>query len=237
MIAEVIVAALVAASPTPAASPVEQPATPIREVVYKVSTSERIDDITESYGGGPNAVPPSSTRVDEDHGTVTVDVMAKFEDGVLGVKISEQWKSGPPVRHFTGAVAPDGTVDFASTTINAVTIELLPYFATRFVPGGVLSEGAHWSVNKVDGNVSVVDDYTVTAVGNDSVTTHKDLSIKALGSETADGTIIYDPSSLLAISGQVRVRRTDMFADGQTMRTIDLRFDRVSDTFQAAAGP
>ena len=237
MICEIIAAALVAASPTPTASPTDQAARPVREVVYQVSTSERIDDITESYGGGASAVPPSSTRVDEDHGMVTVDVMAKFEDGVLGVKITEKWKTSPVPLHFTGAVAADGTVEFATTAINAATIELLPYFATRFVPDGVLSVGKQWPVDKADGKVSVVGDYSVTSMDADSVTIHKSLTIKALGAETVDGTIIYDPALLLATSGQLRVRRTDMFVDGQTMRTIDLHFDRVSDSFQTQATP
>jgi len=237
VIAVVIVAALIAASPTPTASSAEPPAGPVREVVYKVSTSERIDDITESYGGGANAVPPSSTRVDEDHGTVTVDVMAKFNDGVLGVNVIEQWKASPTPLHFRGAVAPDGTVDFTMSTINAATIELLPYFATRFVPDGVLSVGKQWSINKEDGKISVLGNYAVTAMDVGSVTIHKSLTIKALGTETVDGTIVYDPTLLDAVSGQVRVRRTDMFVDGQTMRTIDLKFDRVSDTFQSAGTP
>jgi hypothetical protein len=235
MVAEIIAAALVAVSPTPTATPAEQLTTPLRVVVYDVSTTERVDDITESFGGGPGAVPPASTLEGEEHGTVTVDVMAKFDDGVLGVKVIEQWKVPPLPLHFTGAVAPDGTVEFALTTINAATIELLPYFATRFSPDGALASGSHWSVNKVSGNTSVSTDYEVTAVGVDSVTIHKDTTIKELGSETVDGTVEYDPALLVAISGRLRVRRTDMFADGQTTHTIDLNFNRVSDTFQTPA--
>ena len=101
----------------------------------------------------------------------------------------------------------------------------------------LLSVGKQWPVDKADGKVSVVGDYLVTSMDADSVTIHKNLTIKALGAETVDGTIIYDPALLLATSGQLRVRRTDMFVDGQTMRTIDLHFDRVSDSFQTQATP
>ncbi|HEY7980950.1 MAG TPA: hypothetical protein VID19_05655 [Candidatus Eremiobacteraceae bacterium] len=249
MLPEIVVAALLAATPAPTtatvstpaaaqtAAPAALPATPLREVVYKVSTSERIDDITESYGGGANAVPPSSTLVDEAHGTITVDVMAKFEDGVLGIKVSELWKNSPLPLHFTGAVTADGTVQFASATIDSATIELLPYLATSFAPQGAIVVGTHWSVDKVVGKATVSTDYIVTAAGSDGVTIHKDTKISALGTESVTGTIVYDPSLLVATSGQIRVRRTDMFANGQTMHTIDIGFERISDSFASAAKP
>ena len=237
MFAALIVAALVAASPTPAAPSPEAAAKPLREVVYDVSTSERVDDITETFGGGPDAAPPSSTGVEETHGTITVDVMAKFEDGVLGIKVSEQWKVPALPLHFTGAVAPDGTVEFPPATIDPATIELLPYFATRFAPDGALVAGGHWSIEKVNGKTTVTTSYSVTAAAFDSVTLQKHTSIKAIGSENVDATIVYQPSLLDAISGTVRIRRTDMFADGQTTRTIDMDFTRVSDTFATTPKP
>jgi hypothetical protein len=237
MIAELVAAALIAATPTPTATPAGPASAPLREVAYKVSTSERVDDITETFGGGPNAVPPSSTLVGESHGVITVDVMAKFEDGVLGIKVSEQWKESPLPLHFTGAVDADGSVQFASATIDPATIELLPYLATSFAPAGTIAVGTHWTVDKVIGKSTVSTDYSVTAVGGDSVTIHKDTKIRALGTETVTGTIVYEPSLLVATSGQIRVRRTDMFADGQTTHTIDISFERISDTFAGSAKP
>jgi hypothetical protein len=237
MIAELVAAALIAASPTPTAAPAGPASAPLREVAYKVSTSERVDDITETFGGGPNAAPPASTLVGESHGVITVDVMAKFEDGVLGIKVSEQWKESPLPLHFTGAVEADGTVQFASATIDPATIELLPYLATSFAPAGAIAVGTHWSVDKVIGRSTVSTDYSATAVSGDSVTIHKDTKIKALGTETVTGTIVYEPSLLVATSGQIRVRRTDMFADGQSTHTIDISFERISDTFASSAKP
>jgi hypothetical protein len=237
MIAELVAIALIAASSAPTAAPAGPASTPLREIVYKVSTIDRIDDITESFGGGPNAVPPSSTLVGEGHVVVAVDVMAKFEDGLLGIKVSEQWKDSPLPLHFTGAVDADGTVQFASVTISPATIELLPFLATNFAPQGAIVVGTHWSVNKVIGNATVSTDYSVIAVGTDSFTIHKDAKIKALGSETVTGNIVYDPSLLVATSGKIRVRRTDMAADGQTTHTIDIDFQRISDTFADSARP
>ena len=237
MITGILVAALIAASPTPTSAPASPSTTPLREVVYKVMTSERIDDITESFGGGPAAKPPDSTDMGIGDGTVTVDVMAKFEDGVLGVKVTEKWKDSALPLHFTGAVAPDGTVEFPLNTIDPVTIELLPYFATHLAPDGALVSGVHWDVDKESGKTDVVTTYTVTAKTDNSVTLRKDTTIKALGSETVNGAIVYDPSLLVPISGQVRVRRTDMYSNGQATRTIDLKFVRQSDTFDATAAP
>jgi hypothetical protein len=261
MLLKIAAAALIAAAPAPApsstpvppTSPTSTPtpiafatraavapgalATPLREAVYNVSTSTLLDDISESYGGGENANAPSSTGVESRSGTVTVDVMAKFEDGVLGVRVFEHWKVPPLPQRFTGGVAPDGTVEFPPSTIDPVTVELLPFFATRFAPPGSLAPGTHWTVVKTYDKSVVSTDYTVTAVGLSSITIHKLTTIKALGSETIDGTIVYNPSSFAPISGKVRVKRTDTYADGVRQQTVDLTFDRVSDTFDAATPP
>lgn len=255
MLAEIVAAALIAAAPTPTATatPASVPAaastsaptsaqsnaltTPLREVVYNVSTSELVDDITESYGGGEGAFAPSSTEVDSRNGTVTVDVMAKFENGVLGIRVFERWKVPPLPQRFSGVVAPDGTVVFPPSTIDPVTIELLPFFATHFAPAGTLAPGTHWSVQKTYGKSVVSTDYAVTAVGLSSITIRKLTTIKALGDETIDGTVAYDPSSFVPISGKIRMKRTDTLANGQAQLTLDLTFDRVSDTENAASKP
>jgi len=237
VIAVIIAAVVVAASPTPAAAPAALSTTPLREVVYKVTTSEYVDDITESYGGGEDAFAPSSTIVGAKNGVVTVDVMAKLDDGVLGVQISERWRTLPLPQRFTGIVAPDGTVKFPPATIDPVTIELLPFFATRFAPAGALANGSHWTVVSTYDKSVVTTGYTVTSVGAGSVTIRKLTSISALGNESIDGAIVFDPSTSVPISGKLRVKRTDTFADGQTQQTIDLTFERVSDSDLTTATP
>ena len=263
MLLEIAAAALIAAAPAPTpasvfgATPAPAPttaasattttsttvapdalATPLREVVFNVSTSMLVDDITESFGGGDNAFsPPSSTEVASRRGTVTVDVMAKFDDGDLGVRVVERWKVPPLPQRFTGVVAPDGTVEFPPATIDPVSIELLPFFATHFAPPGTLAPGAHWTVVKTYDKSVVSTEYTVTAIGLSSITIHKFTAIKALGDETIDGTIAYALSSFAPISGKLRMKRTDTFADGQTQQTLDLTFDRISDTANATSTP
>ena len=192
----------------------------------------RLDDITESYGGGEGAFAPARRADVENHGTVTVDVLAKTEDGTLLAGVSELWHDNPLPLKFEGAVASDGTVLFAPNTINAVTMELLSYFATRFVPDANVQKGSHWTVDNSGGKISMTTNYAVTAVGTDSITIQKDQTIKALGSETIGGSVVYQLSRFVPISGKIRERLTEMYADGQTQGTLDLRFDLVSDSYQ-----
>ena len=237
MFAELIAAALVAASPTPAAAQPGPFTTPLREVVYAVSTSELIDDITESFGGGEDASAPSSTTIASRSGVVTVDVMQKFDGGVLGIQVVEQWKTPPLPQRFTGVVAPDGTVEFPPATIDPVTIELLPFFAARLIPAGSLEAGTHWTVKRTDDKSLVVTDYSITATNATSVTIRKVTAISALGNEAIDGAIVYDAASSAPISGKLRMKRTDTFADGQTQLTLDMTFTRLSDTSHTASMP
>lgn len=256
MLAEIVAVALIAAAPTatstptstatPAAAPTSAstgPTAPLREVVYRVSTSERVDENSESYGGY-NAAAPASAGIASKNGSVTVDVLAKFENGDLAIRVLELWQEvigyGPTPRlpqKFTGAVRPDGTVEFPPATIDPVTIELLPFFATRFTPAATLVPGTHWSVERVYEKASVTTDYSVTAVGPSSVSIRKVTKIQALGYETIDGTVAYDPSSFVPISGKIIVTRNDTFASGQMKHTLDLIFDRVSDTDSASSKP
>jgi hypothetical protein len=228
-----LVLVLALATPTPGPASVQSQAltAPLREVMYNVSTSLRIDDITDSFGGGEGAVPPASGDSSGDRETVTVDVMAKLDDGTLAIKVTELWRRGgarPSV--LTGAVAPNGTVRFGASTINDVTRELLPYFGTGFTPDGTLALSKHWSLDQTFTNASVSTQYTVVAVNATTATIHKVQSIKSQANASVDGTIQYDLASLEPISGRVVKRMTVMFVDGQTAATLDLRFDRVSDT-------
>jgi hypothetical protein len=255
MIAELVAAALIAASPAPTAVPAATPTvaptevpsgpptTPLREVVYRVSSSVRVDDISESYGGY-NASAPSSTGLESKSGVVTVDVMAKFENGDLGIRVAETWKEyidsdvTPRLpQRFSGAVTADGTVEFPLATIDPVTIELLLFFATRITPVGTLAPGTHWTVEKTYKNAVVTTDYSVTAVGQSSTTIHRVTKIQALGYESIDGMIAYDTTSFVPISGKIRMTRNDTFANGQSKQTLDMSFDLVSDTNKPATKP
>ncbi len=222
----------------PAQSPANSlPTTPLRECIFKVSALLRIDAISESYGGGANATVPGSSGGSEDDGIVTVDVMGKYQDGSLAINVLEKWRADPATLHFEGAVAPDGTVDFPPTTINAVTRELLPYFATAFASSGPLAAGSHWTVKQSDGQLVTTTDYTVKVANGDTVTIAKKQSINAVEGVSVNGNVVYNSALLVPISGQLQKRTTDMEADGQDTEMLDLRFDLVSDTFQKPAAP
>jgi hypothetical protein len=233
------------ASPDPGSSPTaapsaatdSEPTAPVRECVYKVSSLLRLDTIEESYGGGANAALPGATGSSEDDGTVTVDVMGKFLDGGLAIRVTEHWRGDPATHLFKGAVAPDGTVAFPSTTINAVTGELLPYFATAFASAGTLAAGTHWTVKQTDGQLVTTTDYTVTTANADTVTIAKKQSNDAIEGVSVTGSVVYDGALLVPISGQLRKRTSEMTSSGQTTDTLDVRFDLVSDSFQKPASP
>src|SRR5690348_6144743 len=136
-----------AASATPAAAAVPAVSgAPAREVVYQVSTLLRLDDITESFGGGSGASAPASQESADDHGTITVDVMGKLADGELVVRMSSEWQARHRPVPVNALVMPDGTVKLDPSSIDDVALELLPYFALRFVPPGPIGVSTHWSI-------------------------------------------------------------------------------------------
>lgn len=224
-----------AASPTAVVSPAPQASMrPLREVTYDVITNYRSDDITESYAGGPNAIEPGSTSFMEGHGTITVDVFGKLADGSLEMTVTEVWKDlGRPLP-FSGYVSPEGILIFNSTGPAALDDppgELLPYFGIRFAPAGTLDTNTRWSLVGPPGKITSSTQYAVTGVSGDTVTIHKTQTIKGLGSISVDGSVVYKPSMLVAVSGTITRRTTEMAVDGQTTRTLTITFRRVSDTF------
>ena len=243
MIASIVVAVAVAIAtptPAPAAVPAASPAparpagAPLREVVYNVTTLLRFDDITESFGGGPNAVPPASTSSVENHGTVTVDVMGKNADGTLYITILGLWKQHLRLVPTKASVSPDGTVALDPSDIDELALELLPYFGTHFMPDGPLDTSTKWTLSSNGNKSSIVINYAVANVKDKTITIHKTATIKALGSESIDGTVVYLPSMLVPITGEIKKRMTEMYSDGQSQGSLNIRFDRISDTFESS---
>lgn len=228
-----------AASPVPATASQATPAPvatqrPLREVVYDVTTNWRVDDITESYAGGADATEPGSTEYRNGQGTVTVDVFGRTADGSLIVMVTEAWKEPTKQLPFEGTIEPTGILNFDSTgpaALDDIAGELLPYFGTQFAPPETLDTTTRWSIQGSSGKISAATEYQITAVSGDTVTVHKDQTIKAIGTITVDGSVVYEPSLLVPISGTVRKRSTQMYSDGQTTRTLVITFTRVSDTF------
>ncbi len=255
MFAAIVLAAVTAmATPTPA--PQSQPVyKPLREVVYKVVANLQISDTSESYGGfnpdpsgvigSYNAAAPGTSGSAGNNGTVTVDIMAVAPDGTLGIQVTEQWNGVARPSSFDGTVAPDGTVQFPQSTINDVTRELLSYFGTRFAPSDGLDTTSRWQTNQPFMNGNVTTDYAVTAVNGSIVTIQKKQTIKNYEVYT-EGTIQYQATTLVPVSGRVTKRMSSSVAAGATEnqpaaqtsrdRALMLRFDLVSDTHAAPAG-
>src|SRR5579863_8032529 len=88
-------------------------AAPLREVVYKVSYTRRLEVSQESYGGsiendnGPSPVVNQAPAFNQangdasDSGTVTVDVM-QVAGGALGLKVTERWDGSTPSATYLG---------------------------------------------------------------------------------------------------------------------------------------
>ncbi len=226
-----MIAAILLASSIATAAPAASGA-PAREVVYRVSTLLRLDDITETFGGGIDASPPASQDSVEDHGTVVVDIMGKLEDGDLIVRLSGQWTQHLRPIPINAIVTPDGTVELDPSALDDVALELLPYFAIRFAPAGTLDTSTHWTVDLTGDKTSIMTQYAVTATRGSTVTIHKTQTIKALGSETVDGTVVYDATLLAPISGEIKKRLTQTKTNGETTGSLNIRFDLMSDTFQ-----
>ncbi|HET9342402.1 MAG TPA: hypothetical protein VFO25_05785 [Candidatus Eremiobacteraceae bacterium] len=231
------------ASPLPATASQASPAPvatqrPLREVVYDVTTNWRIDDITESYAGGADATDPGSTEYKNGQGTVTVDVFGQTADGSLIVTVTEAWKEPTKQLPLEATIQPSGNLNFdltGPTSLDNVGGELLPYFGTQFAPAGTLDTTTRWSIEGAAGKISTRTDYQITAVSGDTVTVHKDQTIKEIETITVDGSVVYEPSLLVPISGTVRKRSTEMYSDGQTTRTLVITFTRTSDTFASKA--
>lgn len=251
MIAAIVLAA-VTATATPAPAQGQTQYTSLRTVVYNVVANLQINQTSESYGGyntsgttgipDTNAAGPTSTQATGRTGVVTVDIMAVAQDGTLGVQVTEAWQNIARPMVFDGEVAPDGTVEFPQSTINDATRELLSFFGTKFAPSDGITQDTKWHTTQPFMNGNVDTDYTVTAVSNGIATIEKKQTIKNYDVYT-DGTILYQASTLVPISGHITKKMSSSLEDtgsefgagGSTARdrTLTLHFERVSDTHPA----
>lgn len=190
-------------------------------------TSLRIDDISESFGGGSGATLPASTEHGDNHGTVTVDVMGKSKDGVLYIVFREQWEQHLRPERIKASVSPTGVVVLENGVFEDVAIELLPFFAIGLLPDGPIVQDTQWQTT-VDGTPI---HYAVTAINGSIVTIHKTESIQGLHSENIDDSVDYDSAHLVPTVGKILRRGLEMYGNGQTQATMTITFERLSDSF------
>src|SRR5215472_3919464 len=223
------------ASPSPSAPAAATASTrPLREVVYSVDADVRLDQIAESYGGGADATDPGSTGYLNAQGTVTVDVTGRQQDGELQLTVTENWKEQAKPVSFGAFVRPDGYIGIESLTPSAIDDapdELLPFFGTAFAPLGTLSTTTRWTQNANENQLTISTEYDITSVSGDTVTVHKIQTIKGGDSASVDGSVVYQPSMLMPISGDITKKTTHMFADGSQSATLTIHFSLVSDSF------
>lgn len=222
------------ASPPPPSATASASARPLREVVYSVTADDRFDEISESYAGGADATNPGSTGALSAHGTVTIDVTGHQQDGELQLTVTENWKEQAKPVSFGAFVRPDGYIGIESLTPSAIDDapdELLPFFGTAFAPLGTLSTTTRWTQNSDENEITISTEYAITAVSGDSVTVHKIQTIKGGDEMSVDGSVVYEPSMLMPISGDITKKTTHMWADGSQSATLTVSFKLVSDSF------
>jgi len=238
-------AALAMAATTPDASASAAPAAnaPLREVVYKVSYTDRQTKNIEAYGGydpsGGNmgaangGAPVSQGAGLSDEGTVTVDVMATANNA-LGMRVTELWRQHPRPQLFNGAVAPDGSLNFGSQPISEVSSYLLPFFGPLIANGQTLDVGVKWTVNADTPAVSATTTYEVKAVDDKGVTIQENRTVKVKGTAGMDasisGTIVYLAPKLVPISGKIERHSSRGGASETDVDDMILTFNRTSDT-------
>lgn len=201
--------------------------TPLREVVYKVKTSLQVSGNSQSYEGMG-----STNQFVTDDGTVRVDIMA-VQSNVLGIDVTEIMnKKGTPSK-YQGNVTPDGTVNFGPSTISDITRELLQFFGTQFLATDNVNVGSKWQTSLTRGAAKVDTDFAVTKIDGLLLTINEDqrISVKTTGAAgTTKGTIVFKPSLLVPVSGDLNKVFTQSTPEGFVKQTLSLHFERVSDS-------
>lgn len=215
---------------------------PIREVVYRVSYTHRLDANQEVYGGQVSddaghvhQNPPFNSKegVSSDSGTVTIDVMQVAGD-TLGIRLIEHWVGSTPSNTYFGNVGADGSVNFSNPSVTDVSRTILGFFSPGFLGGRSVDKGISWtqaasgsgldvnstfSIGNVDGSIASVDETTIIKSSN----------VRSMDT-VSKGSITYKPSKLVPISGQIQSLAYKSDAETSTDVTSIIHFDRVSDT-------
>jgi hypothetical protein len=224
MIAPILVA-ISLASTDPAAT--SGAATPLREVVYSASYTDTHTQNTTSFYGNQQA-----QADDSDRGTIKVDVMETSAEA-LGLRVTETWNATGTPHVYTGNVGADCSVNFAATTIQLVTRELLGYFCRALGSQHAYSIDEQWTINGPE-HTGITESYAVTKVDGQKVTIHEsrasNTSTVVAGELSGDSTVVYEPTRLVPVSGSYNLRvASGSFATTEE-DTILLHFDRVSDS-------
>ncbi|HLJ84005.1 MAG TPA: hypothetical protein VKT51_07545 [Candidatus Eremiobacteraceae bacterium] len=243
VVAALAMSGAAAAPPASAAGGQISPATPLREVVYKVSYTRRLEVSGETYGGqilNPinNAAVQApafneSNNNATDSGTVTVDIM-QISDNALGMRVSERWTGSTPSGTYLGNVASDGSVNFNNGQMNECTRSILEYFGTDVMAGQPANSGVAWSRAAKGQAADVVTTYSVGDIVGAIANIHELSTVTSKSVAAIDTTITtdvqYKPAVLVPVSGKVVLHARSSGASSVTNVTTVANFQRVSDS-------
>ncbi|MBV8170497.1 MAG: hypothetical protein JO219_01040 [Candidatus Eremiobacteraeota bacterium] len=214
----VVLTGMGAAPPAPAVS--AQPDAPLRAVSYDVSIQTHDEELIRGRTGVGVA-----RELATDGGSVEIDIMTVAQD-LLGVRVIETMRSRGYAAVFQGNVGPQDGVHFAAESINDASYVMLLFFGMRFASDQSLAVGSAWTS-------AAGIRYTVRSVQSPRVTLDvlQRSNVSSASTIIVHGTVVYDPSLLVPISGDVIRRRIDMTQTGPLENEEELRFARHADTF------
>jgi len=214
----------------------------IREVVYKVSYTHRLDANQEIFGGQVSddsghmhQNPPFNSKegLASDSGTITVDVMQVAGD-TLGIRLIERWDGSTPSNTYLGNVGSDGSVNFSNSAVSDVARTILGFFSPGFLGGRYVDKGMTWTQTAAGQGLDVTSTFTIGDVDGpvasvEETTTIKSSSVRSMDTLTT-GSITYKATKLVPLSGQIQSLAYKSDAETTTDVTTIIHFDRVSDT-------
>jgi hypothetical protein len=223
-----MLAALLATSAFLVADATPPPAiAPLREVVYKVSTSLEVSGNVQSYEGMN-----TSNNFVTDQGTVTVDIMV-IQNNVLGMDVTEVMDKKGTKSKYQGNVTADGVVNFSPSSINDASRELLPYFGPQFLALDAPNVGSKWVTSLTRSGAKVDTQYTVTKIDGPLLTlgVNQKVAIQSNGAAgNTTGSVVFKPSLLVPVSGDLHKVFTQTTPEGFVKQTLSVHFERVSDS-------
>jgi len=218
---------------------------PIREVVYKVSYTRRLDANQETFGGQVSDAaghvyqsPPFNSKegIASDNGTITVDVMQVAGD-MLGIRLMEHWEGATPSSTYLGNVGADGSVNFSSPQVTDVSRTILEFFWPGFLGGRDMDKGVTWTQTSSGSGLNVSSTFSISNIDGSvasvsQTTTIKSTSVRSMDSLTT-GSITYKATKLVPISGRLQSLAYRSDAESSTDVTTTINFERVSDTLDS----
>jgi hypothetical protein len=226
----------------------------LRQLVYDVTYSARTthevksSGLNSGYGGGTgmsgdtggvaNGSGTASQLMNgDDHGKLTIDVVAATADGGLVVDLTES-ANGRNRAKVRFAVTGDGTVTYDPKEVMNVSqeeIALARWLARGFYGEHPIERGTEWTVDQSSNGLSASEHYRVTGAADNRVTLEYALEEKSAGAasygEIRLGSLVYDTALVVPVQatyqGEARRELFGAFDKTTTSVTLTLR----SDTF------